>query len=91
MIQNYLALLTLVLIYFVFNIYVRYRIKKYPYASEKRRAKHNVIIWILPFIGPFLIKIFWQKKVDKEIEVMTKSKRKTSKSNFYESGKGIFG
>jgi len=80
----------LILVYFIFTYYVRIRINKSLYLTEKRRSLHKKFIWILPFLGPLIIRGFWKKK-EKGLNVMTKQKRKFDKSNFYESGKGIFG
>jgi|ETNmetMinimDraft_18_1059904.scaffolds.fasta_scaffold53859_2 hypothetical protein len=66
--------------YAILNIYVTMRINKAYYMKEERRKLHKKFIWIVPFLGPLIIKSFWMKKEDKELDVMTKDKRKLPKS-----------
>jgi hypothetical protein len=80
-----------IVIYFLFTGYVFMRIKKSEYLNEKSRKIHGILIWVLPFIGSWIIRDFWRKNPNKKLEIMTKSRRKIDKSNFRESGKGIFG
>lgn len=89
--EIYLIILITLLVYYFFTLYVQRRIGKSLYLDEKRRILHKKMIWILPFLGPIIIRGFWKKRKEKKLEVMTKSKRKIDKSNFYESGKGILG
>jgi len=89
--MNYIILSAVLILYFIFNLYVRNRINNSIYLDEKRRELHQKLIWILPFLGPIIIYGFWKNKSKDELDVMTKSKRKHDKSNFYESGKGIYG
>lgn len=86
-----ITLLAILVVYFFFTLFVHYRINKSEYSDESRRTLHKKFVWILPFVGPLIIKGFWIKRKEKKLEIMDKSKRKTDKSNFYESGKGIFG
>ena len=79
---------TVFLVYVTFNIYVTLRVNKSYYFNEKRRSIHKWLIWVVPFIGPFLIKGHWSRKSDYQ-EVMTKDKRKGRSGSFYESGIGV--
>jgi len=60
-------------LYVVLNLLVTNRIEKAYYLKEERRVLHKRLIWILPFIGPFLIKSHWRR--NKELKVMTKTER----------------
>lgn len=86
-----ITIISVCLAYLCFTYYVYLRIIKAIYLSENRRKLHKRFIWFVPFIGPLIIRNFWKRNIDIGIDVMTKSKRKLDKSNFYESGKGIFG
>jgi hypothetical protein len=80
----------LVLAYIGLNFYVDKRIREAHYLSLDRKKLHRKFIWILPFLGPWLIRSFW-KKPEGDMEVMTKDKRKLKKSDFYESGYYLYG
>ena len=86
-----IIILTAIVVYFFFTFYVYGRINKSLYLNESRRKLHKKFIWIVPFIGPLIIRGFWKKRKEKDLEIMNKYNRKIDKSNFYESGKGIFG
>ncbi|MCK5845815.1 MAG: hypothetical protein KAG84_00130 [Bacteroidales bacterium] len=88
---NQAILIIVFIVYIILTSYIYIRINKAIYLSEERRTIHKIFIWLLPFIGPFIIRGFWIKKSRQNLETMTKNKRKLDKSNFYESGKGIFG
>lgn len=64
-------------LYVILNIVITQKINQAYYVKEERRTLHKKLIWILPFIGPLLIKSHWKKS--KELEVMTKDKRGKSK------------
>ena len=89
--MNYLIVISIIFLYNILNLYVRNRINNSIYLDENRRKLHQKLIWILPFLGPIIIYGFWRNKSKDELDVMTKAKRKQDKSNFYESGKGIYG
>lgn len=78
----------LLLAYLCLNLYVNYRISSSLYLDEDRRKLHRIFIWLLPFIGPLMIRNFWKKKKPSRLEIITKDKRKTDNSGFYESGIG---
>lgn len=82
-------LLIATLPYFVYNKYVQQKIEQAVYLDERRRTLHKKIIWILPFIGPQLIKSFWSPK-KKPLEIKTKDNRNVELSGFHESGAGIY-
>ena len=83
-------ILVILAIYLLFTSYVQKKISKARYLNEDRRNTHKKLIWYLPFLGPLLIKDYWQKQ-KKGLGVMTKEKRNKGKGGFHESGKGIFG
>lgn len=63
------------------NLRVTKKINNANYLKENRRKLHKKIIWILPFLGPLLIKSFWQKKKNEASDAMIKGKRKLDKWN----------
>lgn len=85
-----IAIVLVLTIYLALNIYVTYKINRANYLTEERRSLHKRLVWILPFLGPFLIKSFWsdEKPITK---AMTKKDRETDNSSFYESKKGFDG
>ena len=85
-----LFLVMIAIIYLSLNIYVTRKINKACYLNEERRKLHKRFIWMLPFLGPLIIKSFWQEKEKDGLEIMTKDKRKIDKSSFYESGSGMY-
>ena len=86
-----LIIFTLAAIYILLNLYVINRIRKSYYVQEERREFHKKFIWLLPFIGPFLIRSFWQTRKDKPIETVTIEERKKENEAFYESGIAVHG
>lgn len=86
-----LVLLIILLVYYFFTLYVYRRIDNSLYLDENRRRLHKKFIWIVPFLGPLIIRGFWKRRKEKKLDIMTKDKRKIDKSHFYESGKGIYG
>ena len=88
--SNIFTVLVVAFLYVFINIYVTKRINKALYLKEERRRLHKKFIWYLPFIGPLIIRGFWKTREDKDLEVMTKSKRKIDKSNYTESGTGMY-
>lgn len=89
--MDIIIIIIVLFVYYFFTKYVNDRINKSLYLNESRRNSHKIFIWIIPFLGPLIIRSFWKKREDNEMEIMTKEKRKQDKSNFYESGKGIRG
>ena len=87
--MEYLAA-AIAIVYILLNIYVTRKINKAYYLKEERRKLHKIFIWIIPFLGPLMIKSFWQEKKNETMEVMTKDKRKIDKSSYYESGSGMY-
>ena len=83
-------LILAIVAYIILNIYVTKKINKAFYLKEERRKLHKKLIWIIPFLGPWVINSFWKVKKDKELEVMTKDKRKIDKSSYHESGEGVY-
>ena len=79
-----------VLIYTVFNIYVTKRINKSLYIDDSRRKLHKKFIWLIPFIGPLMIREFWKKGGAEPMKVMTKANKNLDKSTFRESGTGMY-
>lgn len=89
--MDIIIIVVILIAYFIFTKYVNNKINKSLYLNESRRNSHKIFIWIIPFLGPLIIRNFWKTREDNELEIMTKKKRKQDKSNFYESGKGIRG
>ncbi len=81
----------LVIIYITINLRVMKKIDSAYYLKEERRKLHKKFIWMLPFLGPLLIKSFWQHKKNKGSDVMTKSKRKISKWKSTDNWKNLTG
>lgn len=79
--ETKITLALLILLYVLLNLYVTKRINKADYLQEDRRSLHKKFIWVLPFLGPLAIRGFWRKKKEEGLEVMTKDKRKSGKSN----------
>ncbi len=79
------------LIYLVLNVFVTKRINKSIYVNEEMKKLHKRLIWVLPFLGPVLIKNFFRKPKTKKIQTNTKTQRdKNAKyGGFYESGIGV--
>jgi hypothetical protein len=78
-------------IYILLNLYVTRRINKSYYLNGERRELHKKLIWIIPFIGPLLIRGFWKMEKNKKIKTITKEEREKKKGDFYESGIGLYG
>lgn len=74
--------------YLFFSIKTQVAIVKSSYLSKNQKTLNSILIWALPFIWAFLIKSFIKQD---NSGVMTKNKRKTNKSHFYESKKGFYG
>ena len=49
------------IVYVLLNLFVTIRINKANYLNEERRRIHKRFIWLIPFVGPLLIKGFWTK------------------------------
>ena len=64
--------------YLALNSFVLIKINKALYLKEERRNIHRVLIWVIPFLGPLLIKSHWITHKN-NINVMTKSKRRNKK------------
>ena len=75
--------------YIVLNMYVAKKINKAFYLKEKRRKLHEKIIWLIPFLGPLMLRGFWKKNRSTKLDVITKSNRKNKAGGFYESGLGV--
>ena len=65
--------------YVSLNLYVGRKIRVARYGSEDRRQLHQRFIWLLPFLGPLLIKSYWQS-AKAQPEVITRGQRKTNSS-----------
>ena len=83
-----LILVLIATAYILVNLYVTGKINKAFYLKEDRRALHKKLIWIIPFLGPLMIRGSWKKRKIEKLDVITKDKRKRTKSHFYESGIG---
>lgn len=77
------------LLYLVYTLYVNHRISSSFYLNKDRKKLHRVFIWLVPFLGPLMIRNFWKKKKSTRLEITTKDKRKIDSAKFYESGIGI--
>ncbi len=86
----FIIIIFFVLIYIVLNIYVSKRIDKSLYIDDSRRRLHKKFIWLIPFIGPLMIRGFWKKSGVEPMKVITKANRKLDKSTFRESGTGMY-
>lgn len=62
--------------YIGLNIYVAKRINDAEYLYEGRKSLHKRLIWYLPFIGPLIIRSFWDVKPKNADDIVTKDKRK---------------
>jgi hypothetical protein len=83
--------LIIFLIYISITIYVTIRINKSFYISEEMRKLHKKLIWILPFLGPLILKNFWRREKINKFPTNTKTQRDKNQKygDFYESGKGM--
>jgi hypothetical protein len=88
---NLLILFALISAYVLFNMYVTRRINNAYYLSEQRRGLHKKFIWIIPFLGPLLIRDFWKVEKKNRFETITKEQRRKQNGEFYESGIGTNG
>jgi hypothetical protein len=86
-----LSTIIALLVYFLFTYHIQLKIESANYLDEDRRRLHKRLIWVIPFIGPQLIRSYWQKsKKQKSLEVKTKGSRKSEVGGFYESNSGIY-
>jgi hypothetical protein len=81
----------LFIIYLPLNIFITFRLNKANYINEEMRKLHKKLIWILPFIGPLVLKNFWKNEKTNKLHANTKAQRdqNLSSGSFYESGKGM--
>ena len=86
-----ITVILVLIAYFLFTNYVRNKINKSIYLNEERRNLHKKLIWIIPFLGPLMIRSFWKKQNPNDMKVISKATSKKRKMNFTESGKGIYG
>ena len=84
-------LLGVAIVYILFNVWVTKMIERARYYKEERKALHRRVIWIVPFLGPLLLRSFWKDRRKNKLEIITKEKRKIQQGGFYESHKGYPG
>jgi len=75
----------LFIVYLILNVYVSKKINNAFYLKEERKRLHKVLIWLIPFIGPYAIKSFWSSKQNEGLKVITKKDRKI-KVSYHGSG-----
>jgi hypothetical protein len=73
----------------IYNFNFQSRLNKNKSINEGFKKKYKRLIWLLPILGPIIVKnaVENQSKNHQELD----SKQKSEKTHFYESGKGIFG
>ena len=62
--------------YLILNVYVFEKINTAFYLSEERRKLHKIVIWILPFLGPLMLRSFWRNRENDRLKVILKKDRK---------------
>lgn len=72
--------------YVVLNLYVRSRILNSKYKDEQRRKLHLYFIWILPFLGPWMIVGFWKTPKVSKLNIHIKSKKRAYSNGNHASG-----
>ena len=84
-------LLGVPLAYVLLNLWVTKKIERAKYYKEERKALHKRVIWMVPFLGPLMLRGFWKDRGKAKMEIITKVKRKITQGGFYESHKGYPG
>ncbi|MGD1848329.1 MAG: hypothetical protein ACFB10_23290 [Salibacteraceae bacterium] len=79
------------LAYVGLNLWVTRKINKARYLEEDRRKTHRIFIWLLPFLGPLLIRRFWKTPTSGKLEIMTKSDRKKRSGGNTDNWQGLTG
>lgn len=82
--MNYVIIVIFILLHYYFTSNYHNRIRNTPVFNNTQKNIHIVLIWIIPFIWFWII-----KGIITPSETMTKHKRKTDITNYYESGKGV--
>jgi len=87
---NVKIILIILVLYILMHVYVTKRISKAYYVEDKMKRFHRKFIWMLPFLGPLVIKNFWKTPKEKGLQINTKTQRdkNTTYGGFYESGLG---
>lgn len=85
----YYLSITVICLYISLNIYVQKKIDNGSYLKEERKELHKILIWLVPFLGPLMIKHFWDSRCKINTDVITKKDRKTTSGSFHESGIGV--
>lgn len=78
-------------LYVLVNLSVTKKITAAVYLNEDRRNLHKKIIWIIPFLGAWMLRAYWKTKQKKQLTTTTKQNRKLEKGgSFTESGAGMY-
>lgn len=81
-----IVFIAFIFLYFHFNVVHTNKVLASHRLSKRAQNFHCILIWLLPLVWFWFI-----KEHIKPMDTMTKSKRDLDKSNYYESGTGIWG
>jgi hypothetical protein len=85
-----IAILISLPLYIILNLIVSKKINQAYYLKEERRSLHKKVIWIIPFLGPLLIKSHWSKNEEK-LKVTTEANRRNKRGNNTDNWESLTG